>query len=164
MTLGVDLLCLDSDERILWLKGIVLRRLISGVVLSQDQLDLGLEHDFAEIKRRWSSFDVEAYTGLNHDAMHRVILASGLVKAWDHQTEARLCLERTDLADGFESSLPDRVANTLNLTPISMRGLFDNLRDRPTSKPVVVSEEEYANLAGEKGKHIVVDKNLNDNE
>jgi len=157
--LGIELLCLETEERQQWIKAVVLRRLAPGVVLSQDQLFLGLEHDFAEIQRQAKVFTLESYTGLTLDRLWNMLIL-GLARAWRHPSEDRPVVERTQFADEFEQTLPERVTNVLNITPISMRGLFDNLRDRPSARnTIVMSEEEFFDKHGcGSGKQIAKDR------
>ena len=157
--LGIELLCLDQDSRMIWLKAVAMRRLPEGVVLSQDQLFLGLEHDFEEIRYHYKQFNLPDYTGLDLDGLYRLLQVGALVNAWNHPSEAKLVMERTNRANELEASIPENVQAVLNMTPISMRGFFDNLRDRPNSKnTVTMTEEEFNTTHAKGGKRVIVDK------
>jgi hypothetical protein len=133
--LGVEMTVLTMEDRTILMKGMILRRLAAGCPLDREQLDVGIEQDFIEIQKRFSTFDFETYVGCDLDAFYNAMTSAMLIEQRD--ADGKTLYERGQLADEFVLSLSEDMDWMVDALPMSTRGLFDNLRQNPTREVVM---------------------------
>jgi hypothetical protein len=150
--LGVEMTVLRSDDRNTLMKGMVLRRLASP--LTKTQLDVALDHDIFEIRRRFSTFEFENYVGVDLDTFYNVMTVASLINQRGTGDDA--LYERGSLADEFDTNLSEDMEWMIDGLPMSTRGFFDKLKSKP-EREVTVDAREFFDESVKKKKRIVVD-------
>ena len=156
--LGIDMLCLGSDDRLSLMKGTILRRLPDGTALSKEQLETAIECDLATIKEKWTAFDTNDYIGMDIPALYRSMLISQLINERSHASEVVPIVERGSFAESFLTGLKDDLQTMIEYMPMSTRGFFDNLRVRPQNGKVInLTPEEFREAHKNHDKKVLVD-------
>ena len=154
--LGVEMTVLRSADRNILMKGMVLRRLTGP--LTRSQLDVGIEQDVIEIKRRFSTFDFEAYTGCDLDSFYAGMTAAMLINQRD--VGGKTLYERGKLAGEFDASLSADMEWMVEALPMSTRGFFDQLKRNPDRK-ITVDVNDFIEDHNDSKKRIITDHALN---
>lgn len=154
--LGVEMSVLNSEDRNKLMKGTILRRLEQGRPLVKEQLDTALEQDFTELVKRFRTFDFEAYTGMNLGTFIKTMTVGMLVSQREHNGVT--LYERGQLADDFMRGLPESMTYMIEDMPMSMRGLFDDLKSEPDRRVTVDADEFMDSLSKGSGKQVVEDE------
>lgn len=152
--LGVEMTVLRPDGRNTLMKGMILRRLVSGNPLTKDQLDVGIAQDIIEITRRFPTFDFESYVGCDLDSFYTGMTAAMLIN--QRVVGERTLYERGALANEFVTNLSDEMDWMVDSLPMSTRGFFDELKQNP-DRQVVVNVNDVIEDHNSGKKRIVTD-------
>lgn len=152
--LGVEMTILSSGDRTNLMKGMILRRFNEGRPLIQNQLDTALEQDFIELKKRFRTFDFESYTGTDLPKFITSMTVGMLINQRDH--DGKRLYERGSMADEFIRGLSEDMNYMIEDLPMSIRGVFDDLKSEP-EKSITVTVDEFMNAHGKDGKQAVED-------
>ena len=138
--LGVEMTVLRSHERKTLMRGMVMRRLRRP--LTEVQLGVGIGEDLIEIRKRFSTFDFETYTGLKFDPFLEEMISDEIVTKVERPAEKDDEDDQTEYGPGpglpaFDGALTDDMDWFVDALPMSTRGLFDNLLQDPSRKVTV---------------------------
>lgn len=153
--LGVEMTILDSNNRRNLMKGTILRRIDNGRPLDEQQLQLALDQDFIELKKRFRTFDFENYVGSTTTAFLSSMVVGTLISQRDYQ--GKVLYERGPMADEFLQGLSEDMRYMIEDMPMSMRGVFDDLKVDP-ERSVTINADE---LFDQKDKQVIVDDRRN---
>jgi hypothetical protein len=161
--LGVEMTVLRHEDRRILMRGMILRRLRLRE-LNLIQVGVGFGEDINEIRKKFSTFDFEAYTGLQFQPFLEEMISDALVTKEFKEIEAKGDQEaREDVIYGpgkkipdFESALTEDMEWFIDDLPMSTRGLFDNMLNDPSRK-VTVNIDDVIRADGKEGERIVED-------
>ena len=158
MNIGIELLKLDTHERNTLMKGLVLRRILPGHSLNRDQLGVAIEADFEEIKRTYSAFDPIAYFGGDMKDIYNGLLAGGTLSERPDPQGGPAMVDRGQFAQHFLDGLDDDMEWLIEMTPMSLRGFFDDLKTKPDKvDEIVLTNEEFDETHSGGKRRVIVD-------
>jgi hypothetical protein len=138
---------LGEDDRTDLMDGMFLRRLVEGSPLTEHQLQTAIVQDMAEIARRFSTFDFEAYVGCGVEdfltVMEEFELISSEKGVAEGEEDPPTVYSRGCKADEFIAGLTEEMGWMVEDLPMSTRGIFDSLKSRPGRKETMSAHDYY---------------------
>lgn len=156
--IGIDMLALGQEDRNTLMKGVVIRRFPPGGSLNKEQLEIALTSDLEAIQKRVPSFSMEEYVGVDGATFYSDMVDSGLL-AEAEDGENPPIISVTDDGNALIEGMDEDMEWTLEMVPMSTRGIFDRLKVMPDTVISLTPEEFEEECLGE-GKQVVVDDSL----
>lgn len=153
--LGVEMTILSPDDRKILMRGMILRRLRLRE-LDEVQVGVGLGEDINEIRKKFTNFDFETYTGQKFEPFLLDMIDEGLVTKEVKTVERKEKTEMPVYGPGpkiteFDAALTEDMDWFIDELPMSTRGLFDNMLNDP-EREVEVDADEFFDRLEEKGE------------
>lgn len=167
--IAVDLLALSVEDKTDLVKALVLRRLFHGEPLTRDQLEIAMKADFYTIAEIVPDFDPERFAGMDTLTLYKSMVAGQLITernapgvspqpATVPADDEKILVERGPRADEWMAAKGDEFEWLVYQTPMSTRGIFDNLKVKPgKERTIEVTFDEFRKTHEGSKKDVIFD-------